>query len=183
MTVEGIFRQDDDRAVQALVGAAAALLGERRRDIPRDFVADLYGYAPLDDLRHYRPEELAGIAEQCWSFLLERKPGSAKLGFAPTDPAPDVALLDILNDDMPFLVDSVLGELNERGLAIRLIIHPVFTVERNDAGHLIAFKGIRKGDGLRESFMHIHIGGLEDAARAPMCYAHSKRSSPTSGLP
>ena len=48
-------------------------------------------------------------------------------------------MLDIVNDDMPFLVDSVLGELNERGLDIRLLVHPVFSVERDAAGALTAF--------------------------------------------
>ena len=83
-----------------------------------------------------------------------------------------VAVLEILNDDMPFLVDSVLGELNERGLDIRLLVHPVFTVERDEAGNLIAFKGTHKGDGARESFIHIHIEGMEDAAqRAEIVHA------------
>ena len=37
-----------------------------------------------------------------------------------------MTVLDVLNDDMPFLVDSVLGELNERGVDIRFLVHPVF---------------------------------------------------------
>ena len=47
-------------------------------------------------------------------------------------------MLEILNDDMPFLVDSVLGELGERAADIRLLVHPVFSVERDQAGRLIA---------------------------------------------
>ena len=74
-------------------------------------------------------------------------------------------MLEILNDDMPFLVDSVLGELGERALDIRLLVHPVFTVERDEAGRLTAFKGTRKGDGRRESFIHIHVAGLDDEAQ------------------
>ena len=110
------------------------MLAGRRRDIPPGFLADLIRPRDADDLDAYRPEELADIAEQAWSFLLERKPGAAKIGFAPVHAAPGVAVLEILNDDMPFLVDSVLGELAERGLDIRLLVHPVFTVERDEAG-------------------------------------------------
>ena len=50
-------------------------------------------------------------------------------------------------------------------LDIRLLVHPVFTVERDEAGKLIAFKGTRKTDGRRESFIHIHVAGLDDEAQ------------------
>ncbi len=114
MAAQNIPRPEDDRTSQLLIRAAAAMLAGRRRDIPQDFLADLYGHATPDDLAPYRPEELADIAEQAWSFLLERKPGAAKIGFAPARAVPGVSVLEILNDDMPFLVDSVLGELGER---------------------------------------------------------------------
>jgi glutamate dehydrogenase len=76
-----------------------------------------------------------------------------------------VAVLDIINDDMPFLLDSVVGELNQRGLDIRLLVHPVFAVERDAAGTLTAFKGAAKDGGRHESFIHIHIEGVAEAAR------------------
>src|SRR5579872_987249 len=147
MAVQNIPRPADDQSGPALVEAAAALLAARRRDIPRDFLVDLFGRAALDDLVPYNSEELAAIAERAWSFLLERRPGAAKIAIAPAAAAANVCALDILNDDMPFLVDSVLGELAERALDIRLLVHPVFTVERDDAGRLTAFKGTRKGEG------------------------------------
>ena len=45
-------------------------------------------------------------------------------------------IVEILNDDMPFLVDSVLGELQARGLAVRAIQHPIFKTRRDAAGRL-----------------------------------------------
>ena len=41
---------------------------------------------------------------------------------------------------MPFLVDSVMGELTERGLDTQLVVHPVFTVERDPDGALAGFR-------------------------------------------
>jgi len=164
MAVQNIPRIEDDSASQTLLGAADAILAGRRRDIPRDFLRELYAHAAPDDLERCDPETLAGIAEQSWSFLLERKSGAPKIGFAPARASRNVAVLDVLNDDMPFLVDSVLGELSERALDIRLLVHPVFTVERDEAGRLTAFKGTRKGEGRRESFIHVHVAGMEDEA-------------------
>ena len=45
-------------------------------------------------------------------------------------------VVEIVNDDMPFLVDSVSIELNRHGLGIHLIIHPVLAVRRDSAGRL-----------------------------------------------
>ena len=75
-------------------------------------------------------------------------------------------MLEIVNDDMPFLVDSVLAELAERGVEVRFVVHPVLTVERDEAGRLIAFGGAKPAPGaLRESFIHIHIERIDDEAR------------------
>jgi glutamate dehydrogenase len=165
MAVQNIPRPEHDESRESLVGAAAAVLAARRRDIPADFLVELFGRAPPEDLERYGAAELAGIAEQSWSFLLQRPPSASKIALVPLTSSPSVAVLDILNDDMPFLVDSVLGELSERGFDLRLVVHPVFTVERDEAGRLTAFKGTRKGEGHRESFIHIHVAGLEDEAQ------------------
>ena len=165
MAVQNIPRPQDDQARESLAAAAAAVLAGRRRDIPREFVLELYARVAPDDLERCSPDELADIAEQSWSFLLQRPPAAPKVAFAPRPASPGIAVLEILNDDMPFLVDSVLGELGEHALDIRLLVHPVFTVERDEAGRLTAYKGARKTDGRRESFIHIHVAGLDDGAR------------------
>src|SRR5277367_856649 len=172
MAVQNIPRSHDDPARETLVGAATTVLAGRRRDIPLDFLAELYGRAVPDDLERYSPEELAGLAEQSWSFLLERKPGAPKITFTSARSLRGLAVLEVLNDDMPFLVDSVLGEISERALDIRLLVHPVFTVDRDDAGRLTAFKGTHKAEGRRESFIHIHLAGLDDdGQRAEIVHA------------
>jgi glutamate dehydrogenase len=165
MNVQDIPRASDEVAGQALVGAARAALAKRRSDIPDTFLADLLGLAAPDDLARYKPDELAAIAEQSWSVLAQRGAGTPRIVFEPAPGLRGVAVLDIVNDDMPFLVDSVLGELNQRGLDIRLLVHPVFSVERDAAGTLTAFNGVAKDQGQRESFIHVHIDGAADAAK------------------
>jgi glutamate dehydrogenase len=147
----------------ALLDAAAGLLSKRRPDIPADFVVKLFGLAVAEDLDRYGAEILAGIAERSWAFLLERTAGAPKIRFEPVAALPGIFVLEIVNDDMPFLVDSVVGALNQRGLDIRLFVHPVFVVERNSAGRVTEFTP-RRG-GLRESFIHLHVEGADDAAQ------------------
>ena len=160
------------RTSQSILRSAAAALALREPGVPEDFLEEFFGQALPEDLERYRPQELAAIADDSWAFFAQRTPGVPKLRLAAADAAPGISILDIVNDDMPFLVDSVVGELNERGLDIRLLVHPVFTVERDAAGGLHGFGGTRRGDGQRESFIHIQIDGLDDeAARADVVHA------------
>ena len=46
-------------------------------------------------------------------------------------------MVEIVNDDMPFLVDSVTIELTRHRLGIHLIIHPVLAVRRDETGELL----------------------------------------------
>ncbi len=165
MNVQDISPAGDDHASAALIDSATALLAKRNRGIPRDFLNDLFGLAVPEDLARYTAQELAGIAERSWSFLAERKPGAPKIRFEPAAALHGGSILEIVNDDMPFLVDSVISEINQRGLDIRLFVHPLFVVERDAAGRLIGCKAARAVGGQRESFIHIHIDGLEDASQ------------------
>ena len=115
MAVQNIPRPEDKAASQTLIGEAAAPRGRALARFPADFFAALYGRAAPEDLERYRPEELAAIAEQAWTFLSERSPAPPRSRVRAARRSRDVAVLEILNDDMPFLVDSVIGELSERG--------------------------------------------------------------------
>jgi glutamate dehydrogenase len=165
MNAQDIPRSNGGHAGAALLDAAAALLAKRMPKIPADFVAKLFGLAVPDDLDRYSAEALAGIAEQSWAFLAERTAGVPKIRFEPAVSPPSIAVLEIINDDMPFLVDSVVGELNQRGIDIRLLVHPVFVVERDSAGRLTGFMPARPAGGSRESFIHLHVEGADDAAQ------------------
>ena len=46
-------------------------------------------------------------------------------------------VIQIVNDDMPFLVDSVTAALNSRGYGVRLLIHPVIGVKRDAKGKIV----------------------------------------------
>ena len=142
-------------------------------DMPERFAGMLFARAAPEDLVRYEARELAALAEDAWLFLKERKPGTSKVrldtreGPIGAERVKTVSIIEIVNDDMPFLLDSVMGELTEQGIEIRLVVHPIFTIERDNAGGLIGFRGDGPavGTALRESFIHIHVERIEDAAR------------------
>src|SRR5215472_15945337 len=148
-----------------LVAAAAKLLAERKSPVPDGFVGKLFELAAPEDLRQCGAADLASIAEQSWSFLAERRAETPKIRFEPLPGMRDLAVLEIVNDDMPFLVDSVVGELNGRGLEIRSFVHPVFVIRRDATGRLISFEPSPAADARRESFIHFHVEEADDPAQ------------------
>src|SRR3954454_7589007 len=118
------------------------------------FVRAYYKGAPAEDLRGREPVDLYGAALSHWTFGRERPTGTGLVrAYNPTFEqhgwqSPHTAI-DIVSDDMPFLVDSVSMELSRREAGIHVLVHPVI------------------GD---ESYMHIEVdrqaGGFDVLADA-----------------
>ncbi|HET9507865.1 MAG TPA: NAD-glutamate dehydrogenase domain-containing protein [Gaiellaceae bacterium] len=70
---------------------------------------------------------------------------------------PRGSVVETNTDDWPFLVDSVTGELEHRGLEISRLLHPVVGVERDEQGRIAAIGRAREAPH-RESIMHFDLG-------------------------
>src|SRR4051794_4830354 len=132
----------------------------RERVAPEDvaeaeaFVRQYYRRAPAADLSGREPVDLYGAALAHWAFGRGRAPGEVRVRvYNPTFEqhgwqSPHTAI-ELVTDDMPFLVDSVSMELSRRELGIHVLVHPVV------------------GD---ESYMHIEVDrqadGLDELAEA-----------------
>jgi glutamate dehydrogenase len=169
----------EERAARALLAQAGVILRERAADAPEDFAAQLFAHAAAEDLIRYEAAELADITAATWRFVAQRKPGFPKIRIAtaPPEDGPrlqNVSIIELVNDDMPFLVDSVMGELTERGLGTQLLVHPVFAVERDPDGALIGLstEGDPSAAARRESVIQIHVDRIDDeAAKAALIAA------------
>src|SRR5436309_10667114 len=153
----------EDHAARARIDAAAKLLRGSKSDVADDFVALLFGRAAPEDLIGYEAAELATLAREAWAFVAARKAGAPKIRIeqpkaSDGEHLKSVSVIEIVNDDMPFLVDSVMAELTERGLAPRLVAHPILAVSRDKAGKLTAAptEAVSSKDETRESFIHVH---------------------------
>jgi glutamate dehydrogenase len=139
------------------------------------FVREFYAGVLEDDIEGVEPEDLYGAALSLFQFAAKRPDGSLKV--RAYNPRFDKhgwhahhTVVEIVNDDMPFLVDSVTMALNAMGLTVHLVIHPIFRVKRDKAGTLAEIAVARNGKsgGQRESFMQIQVDeqGSPDALRA-----------------
>ena len=131
-------------------------------------ITKFYEHVPPDDVAARGPKELCGGALSLWRFAKRRRPGQPKIRVY--NPEPDLdgwssphTIVGIVNDDMPFLVDSVTGAINAGDRVVRLVIHPILTVERDAGGRLLQIRD--NGEpGLRESWMQIEITREPDPA-------------------
>ncbi len=127
------------------------------------FVRAYYRQVDPEDLAARGPADLYGAALSHWNFARRREPGRARVrvcnpsvqehGWESTH-----TIVEVVNDDMPFLVSSVTMEVNRHGLTLHLIVHPTMRVNRQGAEHTLM--GVLPDDspsGSRESFMHIEV--------------------------
>ncbi|MER8730703.1 NAD-glutamate dehydrogenase [Mesorhizobium sp. M1227] len=75
-----------------------------------------------------------------------------------------MTVITVVNDNMPFLFDSVLGEITESAGEPLLVTHPVIVVRhgKNGVEEILGDGGYAKGDHSHDrlSVIHVHIGRL-----------------------
>ena len=131
--------------------------GKAGGDDASAFAAALYRRMTEDELPAHAPESWAALALDLLEFARKRRPGTALVRlFNPTVDGhgweSPRTVLQIVNDDMPFLVDSVTMALAEAGVGVHVLGHPVIQIARDKAGRLTCV-----GEGETESVMHLEI--------------------------
>ena len=71
----------------------------------------------------------------------------------------------LINDDMPFLVDSVAAAVASLGLVIDRLAHPVLPVERDGGGNLVALPDASANDARRESMIYLEMARIDARQR------------------
>ncbi len=80
-------------------------------------------------------------------------------------------VVDVVVDDMPFLVNSITMELSRHGLGIHVVLHPVMGVRRGPDGHVLDVSGWAAGGGAAtdfgpaEAFVHVEVDRISDPAQ------------------
>ena len=158
----------DAAGLESILKHIQAQPGSSRQRELQAFAGHFFRHVPADDISGRAAEEWARIALHMFEFVRERKPGTAKIRVFNPLPAQDGfesnhTVVAIVNDDMPFLVDSVSMVINQASLDTHTIIHPIFRVERDPGGHVLAIADEQAAGGHPESVMFIEIERVGDA--------------------
>src|SRR5919107_1264766 len=129
-----------------------------------EFARQYYGWVDAADLEDRSPIDAYGAALSHWNFAGRREPGEWKIrvynphfeehGWQSTH-----TVIEMVNDDMPFLVDSTRMEINRQGYAIHMILHPVMNVRRDAEGRLLEVlpPDSDEEDAISESVIHVEV--------------------------
>ncbi|MFI9603541.1 NAD-glutamate dehydrogenase [Streptomyces sp. NPDC004069] len=106
------------------------------------FLQRFYLHTAPEDLADRDPVDVFGTAYSHYRLAENRPQGTANVRVH----TPTVeengwtcshSVVEVVTDDMPFLVDSVTNELTRQGRGIHVVIHPQFVVRRDVTGKLI----------------------------------------------
>jgi len=105
-------------------------------------VSRYYRHVPDEELSARPAQTLAGAVKSHLEIAQTRVPGTAAVRvFNPTTETDGWSsartVVQVVTDDMPFLVDSVTSALVQRDIDIHLVVHPQLRVRRDESGRLL----------------------------------------------
>ncbi len=138
-----------------------------------------YRHVDPVDLAGRDPETVVGCVTHAIGVARNRPAGTAVVRATNPTAASDGwtcgrTVLNVVTDDMPFLVDSTTAELTRMGVGIQLVVHPIMAVTRDESGRLLRADPPDQGlnaepvlpavdaVGGLESWMHIEVDWQAD---------------------
>ena len=136
---KGAAAAQGDRLVAGIGGAESSDPVEAAT--AEQVIGLFYQHVAPADVAGRSPRDLAGAALALFRFVGRRRPGQAKIRVYNPEPAADGwssphTIVEISNDDMPFLVDSATAAINASDRVVHLVIHPIVDAERDPSGRL-----------------------------------------------
>jgi glutamate dehydrogenase len=130
-------------------------LSEDRARYLELFAERLFARQPTNLIARLTAETRQAIAAQAFEFFYRR---AEPIKLEVTGGVDGEALVTIRNamQDRPFIVDSVLEFCHSLGAPVRMLLHPVFSVARDENGRVKSFEQMRSGE-RRESLLNLEI--------------------------
>ena len=134
--------------------------GLGRADLDR-YIDAYHADIAVDDMASHSPAELAAAALCHLALGQQRRRGTPRLRIYNPDLADDGwssthTVVELVNDDMPFLVDSVVMAVERVGLGVHLTVHPIIPTIRKRS-RLVGVARNTTGDERTESFIRLEI--------------------------
>ncbi len=149
---------------QRLAGAEASLVSR--------FIRGMYRAVPPGDVVKQRPEHLYAAGLSLLAFARQRMPQQTLVRvYRPTLDEHGWqsrhTIVEVVTDDMPFLVDSLGARLQQLDAEVQLFVHPIFVVERSEQGEL----------------QDVHLADFEQRAGQESCMQIQVRAQPNDFFP
>ncbi|HEY7857846.1 MAG TPA: NAD-glutamate dehydrogenase [Candidatus Nanopelagicales bacterium] len=152
---------------RALVGAGIAA-----EPALISLVKRFYRHVAPEDLIGREPADIVGAVLGLRALAESRPQGTAVVhAFNPDgtrEATGSYSVVDVVTDDMPFLVDSISAELTGAGFGVNLLVHPQYVVRRDLTGALLEVLDVSSTElpegAIVESWMHVEMDRVTDPA-------------------
>jgi glutamate dehydrogenase len=129
--------------IDGIVAARVQSKTLRNPSQTKQFLEQYVRNVPVEDLQGRSETIMARVAIDHLEFGATRRKGQALLRiYNPTEKehgyVSAFTIVEMVNDDMPFLVDSVGAAINRHNLAVHITVHPLISVKRDSKGRLTA---------------------------------------------
>ncbi|MCD6640031.1 MAG: NAD-glutamate dehydrogenase, partial [Nocardioides sp.] len=141
-------------------------------------VVDYYRHVAPEEINSRAPRDLAGSLLSHVSLARSRPQGTADVRVVTPTTAQDGwsaggrSVVEVVTDDMSFLVDSVQMELSRLGHSVHTVVHPQLSVLRDITGELQEVSGLdehrrpHRDGAVAESWIHVEIDLVDDEEAA-----------------
>jgi glutamate dehydrogenase len=122
------FEEGKDLIIETVIHKLQDDMAPDQAHLCSEFVRQFYSTVALDDLREWSTDDLYGAALNFWTLIKQRSSKETKIriynpdferhGWQTTH-----TVIEVITEDMPFLVDSIRMVVNRMGFMSYLIIH------------------------------------------------------------
>lgn len=151
------YASDHERLVQTIISK-----GKKDSALKQAFIHDFFAPVMLEVLEQFEAGRAHELASHCFTQATTRKPGVPTIHIVEEKLNIDGVIkrrvrLTIINDDMPFLVDSIGAALTRLHVKTHIMLHPILQVDRDQKYQL---RKIGPKEHLAESLMYIELAPL-----------------------
>jgi glutamate dehydrogenase len=102
------------------------------------------------------PSALVSLASEAFEWIQQRAPDEIKVRVRNLADRPGHTVLEVVQDDRPFILETLELILDRFGVQERVVIHPIVAIERDDSGRMLDIRSGSNGE-LLESYVYIEF--------------------------
>ncbi len=135
------------------------------KDSIKQLAKQLFTHMSIDELKSHEYDYWAHTLNGMIKSMSARRLKNPIIEVKNSTVDPDITHVLLINDNIPFLVDSATMACAEYGLAIKLISHPIIQIKGEDKNRVLIEKP-KKGQTQTKSLIYIELKRIEDRQEA-----------------
>ena len=148
--------------VDEIVASKVSTAALKKRPAVKRYLRQYFVNVPVEDIQGRDEKIMARIALGQLEFGAKRRKGQALVRvFNATEKehgyTSGFTFVEIVNDDMPFIVDSVAAAIIQQKLAVHITVHPIISIKRDRKGVVTNITSADDDDAHSESFVRFAI--------------------------